>query len=223
METGEMISILMPIYNGIEFINESVPSIMQQTFTEWELIIGINGHPENSEVYLTAKEYELMDDRIKVYDLHTIRGGKSATLNHMLTLCKFDWISLLDVDDMWVFSKLESQAPWCAQYDVIGTLCQYFGENDAIPSIPSGDITAFDFFKVNPVINSSCLLKKELCAWDGNFDGVEDYDLWLRLWKQGRKFYNVNQIEVKHRIHRASAFNANGNDSKLPQLRQKYQ
>jgi hypothetical protein len=44
----------------------------------------------------------------------------------------------------------------------------------------------------------------------------------LRLWKHGRKFYNVNQIEVKHRIHRASAFNANGNDLKLPQLRQKY-
>jgi len=43
-----MISILMPIYNGIEFINESVPSILQQTYGEWELLIGINGHPENS-------------------------------------------------------------------------------------------------------------------------------------------------------------------------------
>ena len=48
-----MISILMPIYNGIEFINESVSSIILQTFGEWELIIGINGHPENSEVFKT--------------------------------------------------------------------------------------------------------------------------------------------------------------------------
>jgi len=34
----------MPIYNGIEFIEESVKSIIKQTYTEWELIIGINGH-----------------------------------------------------------------------------------------------------------------------------------------------------------------------------------
>ena len=40
----ERITILMPIYNGIEFIEESVKSIIKQTYTEWELIIGINGH-----------------------------------------------------------------------------------------------------------------------------------------------------------------------------------
>ena len=45
-----MISILMPIYNGIEFIDESVGSVLCQTFSEWELIIGINGLPENSDV-----------------------------------------------------------------------------------------------------------------------------------------------------------------------------
>ena len=49
-----MISILMPIYNGIEFIEESVSSILQQTYANWELIIGINGHPENSSIYQIA-------------------------------------------------------------------------------------------------------------------------------------------------------------------------
>jgi len=53
-----MISILLPIYNGIEFIEESISSIIGQEFTEWELIIGINGHEENSEVYKIAKKYE---------------------------------------------------------------------------------------------------------------------------------------------------------------------
>ena len=52
-----MISILMPIYNGIEFINESVPSILEQTYDKWELLIGINGHPENSEIYKIAKRW----------------------------------------------------------------------------------------------------------------------------------------------------------------------
>ena len=46
-----MISILIPIYNGIEYIDESVSSVLKQTYNEWELLIGINGHPPNSDVY----------------------------------------------------------------------------------------------------------------------------------------------------------------------------
>ena len=56
-----MISILMPIYNGIQFIEESVSSIKCQTYKDWELIIGINGHEKNSDVYNIAKKY---DDRV---------------------------------------------------------------------------------------------------------------------------------------------------------------
>ena len=54
------------------------------------------------------------------------------------------------------------------------------------------------------------------------FDGVEDYDLWLRLWKQDKKFYNVPEIKVLHRIHQESAFNAQGNNLKVKSLKNKY-
>ena len=121
-----MISILMPIYNGIEFIHESVPSIIHQSFKDWELIIGINGHEKDSEVYKQAKQWEVKDDRIKVYDLLEIKG-KSNALNEMIKLCKNDWISLLDVDDIWLPKKIELQLPYMADYDVIGTRCKYFG------------------------------------------------------------------------------------------------
>ena len=50
-----MISILIPIYNGVEFIEESVSSVLNQTYDQWELLIGINGHPQNSDVYKIAK------------------------------------------------------------------------------------------------------------------------------------------------------------------------
>ncbi len=55
-----MISILIPIYNGIEFIDDSVQSVLNQTYTNWELIIGINGHPENSDVYKKAKNMKIV-------------------------------------------------------------------------------------------------------------------------------------------------------------------
>jgi glycosyltransferase involved in cell wall biosynthesis len=88
-----MISILMPIYNGIEFISESVPSIINQTYKEWELIIGINGHIQNSDVYEKAKKWETKDNRIKVLDLYEIKG-KSNALNEMVKYSNYDWISL---------------------------------------------------------------------------------------------------------------------------------
>lgn len=200
-----MISILIPIYNGIEFLNEAIESVLSQTFKEWEVIIGVNGHPPNSDVFKKAKTFE--SEKVKVFDLINVKGKPNA-LNKMVDYCSYNWISLLDVDDKWLPDKLEIQIPYMKEFDVIGTCCKYFGEKKDIPFIPVGDISTFNFFLVNPIINSSCLLKKELCFWDPEcFTGVEDYDLWLLLRKQNKKFFNVNKICVLHRIHAESAFN----------------
>lgn len=209
----------MPIYNGIEFINESVPSILEQTYDKWELLIGINGHQENSEVYKIAKEFEGKSDKIKVIDFYNIKG-KSNTLNEMIKYCKYDYVALLDVDDVWYPQKLELQSNWLNIYDVIGSNCVWFGDRPGIvPSIPQHDFSNFNFAIVNPIINSSVILRKELCWWNSKFDGVEDYDLWIRLRKQNKKFYNSPQILVKHRIHNTSAFNAGGkNNNIVPDL-----
>ena len=208
----------MPIYNGIEFIEESVSSILDQTYTDWELLIGVNGHPENSEVFKKAKEYEKKSDKIRVFDFYNIKG-KSTTLNKMVEFCNYNYISLLDVDDMWHKKKLEVQITYINEnYDVIGSRCVWFGDRPGIvPIIPTGDISNYDFSVVNPIINSSCIIKKELCYWNEN--GIEDYDLWLRLRKEGKRFFNCTEIIVKHRIHSTSAFNAKGNnDNKVDDL-----
>ena len=200
-----MISILIPIYNGIEFLHEAIVSIQNQTFKEWEIIIGINGYPANSAVFKIAKKFE--SKNIRVYDLLNIKG-KANALNKMLEYCSYDWISLLDVDDKWLPQKLEVQLPYMKDFDVIGTSCEYFGGRTGSPSIPYGDISNYDFKKENPIINSSCLLKKNLCYWDPEcFIGLEDYNLWLILRKQNKKFFNVNKVRVLHRIHKESAFN----------------
>ena len=212
-----MISILMPVYNGVEFMDESVESVLNQTYTRWELIIGVNGHPENSAVYQTARKYE--SDKIKVLDLHQIKG-KSNALNEMVKHCNYEHIALLDVDDIWHEKKLEKQLPFIVDYDVVGSRCIYFGDRreGTVPTIPLGDISHHDFLIANPVINSSAIIRKGLCYWDSKFDGVEDYDLWLKLRSQKRRFYNCSQILVKHRLHTDSAFNAKGNNNLVAEL-----
>ena len=211
----------MPIYNGIEFINDSVESILNQTYTKWELIIGINGHNQNSDVYKLAKEYENKSNKIKVYDLYTIKG-KSNALNEMLKLCNYNHVAILDVDDIWLPRKIEEQIPYIDNYDVVGTRCIYFGNSSHEPIIPIGDLYNFNFLKFNPVINSSSIIKKNLCYWDSKEDGVEDYDMWLRLRMDGKRFYNCDKILVKHRIHQSSSYNAKGNHNQVGNLLKKY-
>jgi len=216
-----MISILMPIYNGIEFIDESIGSILKQTYTNWELIIGINGHPENSETLQKALKYaNKLPYKIIVKDLFHIKG-KAEALNNMIQYCNHNYIALLDVDDIWHPRKLEIQKPFISNYDVIGTKCVYFGDTNAtgiIPKIPEGDFSQFDFFEYNPIINSSVIIRKDYCYWNSKWFGIEDYDLWLSLRIKKCKFYNCSEIAVKHRIHPESAFNANGNSQGVPEL-----
>ena len=210
-----MISILIPIYNGIEFINDSIQSVLLQSYSEWELLIGINGHPINSEIYQIAKNYETHDNRIKVFDFYNIKG-KSNALNKLIKYCKYDFVAILDVDDIWHKNKLEVQSKFISHYDVVGSNCIWFGDREGvIPKIPIYDISDFNFSLVNPIINSSSIIRKELCYWNSHFDGIEDYDLWLRLWKQKMRFFNCLEILVKHRIHTESAFNSKGNNDKV--------
>ena len=218
-----MISILMPIYNGIEFIDESVPSIIAQTYDKWELLIAINGHPENSEVYKIAKKYQDINNKIRVIDLYNVKG-KSNALNEVIKYCNYDHIALLDVDDIWHEKKLEIQSKFLEDYDVIGSRCVWIGDRPGIvPKIPNGDISNFNFASVNPIINSSSIIKKTLAYWESEHDGIEDYDLWIRLRKSNKKFYNCFEILVKHRIHNQSAFNATGNHNKVPDLLKKHE
>jgi len=214
-----MISILIPIYNGIEFIDESVSSVLNQTYDKWELLIGVNGHPENSEVYKTAKQYEGKAlDKIRVFDFNTIKG-KSNTLNEMLLFCNYNYVAILDVDDIWHPQKLELQSEQLEKNDVIGSNCVWFGDiSGVVPGIHVGDISDFNFSLVNPIINSSSIIRKELCYWNKMWDGVEDYDLWLRLRNQNKRFFNFREILVQHRIHSSSAFNSKGNDNKVDSL-----
>ena len=208
----------MPIYNGVEFIHDSVPSVIEQSYDKWELLIGINGHPQNSDVYKMAKKYEDINNKIRVFDFHNIKG-KSNTLNELIKYSNYDYIALLDVDDIWHVEKLDMQSKFLGEYDVIGSNCIYFGDKPGIvPQIPQYDFSNFNFASVNPIINTSTIIKKPFCHWRREFDGVEDYDLWLRLRKLNKRFYNCPEILVKHRIHNQSAFNAKGNNNKVPRL-----
>lgn len=208
------IAILLPIYNGVEYFEESFASIILQNYQHWQLWIGINGYEPEESIYNKIKkiiEPYAKSHEIMLFDFGK-RANKAATLNLMVKLLpeEIKYIALIDVDDVWFPNKLEMQIKHIPQFDVIGSKCKYFGKNipdNIIPNIPVGDFTRFPFTMCNPIINSSVIIKKEFAHWDEE-SKIEDYELWLNLQKKGSiLFYNCADVLIKHRIHSSSAFN----------------
>ena len=217
-----LISILIPIYNGIEFLEECLLSIINQTYNNWEVIIGINGHPENSNIQTIAIN---IINKLNINNKYNIKinyystNGKPNTLNKMVNDSNGNFIAILDVDDYWHPNKLEYQIPYLNNYDIVGTQCKYFGDLNNSPDIPFGDISNFNIFSFNPIINSSVIIKKELANWNNEY--LDDYDLWFKLFYYKKKFYNINKILTFHRIHNNSSFN-NNNNNYVDELKKKW-
>lgn len=211
-----MISILVPLYNGIEYLEECIQSVLQQTFQEWELLLGINGHGMDGGEIVGIALSLATDARIRVLVQPPPLTGKVESLHDLLLSASAPWIAILDCDDKWEPTKLQRQ--WDAlqsdakDADVIGTYCQYFGERADRLTLPAGYIDPTVLSVYNPIINSSAIIKREKCNWiynEINY-GVEDFYLWMEICLQGGRIYNVPEYLTWHRIHASSAFNSKG-------------
>lgn len=204
------VTILTPVFNGIEYLEECYNSVLSQTMTDWTWIIGVNGHGDDTNLVYTTLKNNIKDNRIVVKNYNT--KGKVNTLNEMVKDVSSNYVALLDCDDVWLPNKLEIQKTLLTEYpniDVIGTGVQYIGELNHNPNLPHGKITLELLFKVNPIINSSVILKKEHCNWNDSF-GLEDYDLWFRLAFNNKLLVTVPDVCLYHRIHNNSYFNNSG-------------
>ena len=211
-------SILIPLYNGLEFLAETLQSIRAQTFQRFEILIGVNGWPSNSEVYQKALLFQTAT--CKVMDLPAC-NGKAEALNALVKEARGPWIALCDADDLWVPEKLKIQYDCIhhfPQFDVFGSMAEYFGEMSGNPAIPIGDLSSENFFNGNPLLHSATVLRKSLAEWNGENRILEDYELWIRLRYQKRvKLLNIPYVLMKHRIHKTSHFN-NRNAEAVPGL-----
>jgi teichuronic acid biosynthesis glycosyltransferase TuaG len=205
------VSILTPIYNGLEFLDECGQSVFAQTYQDWEWILAINGHgPDGGEVYPHAMKWANKDPRVRVLVQGPPLKGKVASLNDAMQHIQGEWVCVLDCDDVWLPEKLERQLAVSQGIArgaaVIGTGCQYIGERRTIPALQYGWLTFEDMIQCNHIVNSSCLVHRSWCVWRDVF--ADDCDMWLRIGLFGGRMYNIDEILVYHRIHTTSAFNS---------------
>jgi hypothetical protein len=235
-DTSPWVAILTPVRNGWEFLEQCAMSVfLQETswngdrFT-WEWWIGVNGHGPTGglamEKALKVKEaYEQSGHTAGA--VHVVNlgdcGGKVNALNLLVKRTEAPWVALLDCDDTWerkklLFQRLAARRLEPQRPAAIGTLCWYFGEmlSEGPPGLQVGWVPPESVWTMNPLINSSVLMRREYALWYDRF-GLEDYDLWLRMTAFGCRFYNIPYRLVHHRIHAGSAFNGKGGQD-LPGL-----
>ena len=205
------VTILTPIFNGVEYFEECYNSILRQTEHDWKWIIGVNGHgDETNEIYILLKN-KIQDSRISIVNYLTI--GKVNTLNEMVKEVTTEYIALCDCDDSWFTDKLKIQKEILHTYpmiDILGTNLQYIGELNHIPNFPFGKITLDILFTINPIVNSSVIMKTNIAIWKNDYFGVEDYDLWFRSCLEEKNLYTIQTPLIYHRVYNDSYFNNSG-------------
>jgi len=198
-----MITILIPIYHGVEDYETCISSVISQSYRGYQIVVGVNGHVPGSEMYEQVVEISerVCNDvtDIQILDLEHIKG-KTPALNQMMLHAKHNWIAVLHVTDYWLPEKLSCQLPYMHTHDVIGTKCRYFGDISHVSNIPVGDISDFNFYRFNPIISSSYLIKKEDAYWEEYIRG--EYYLMLSLKEANKKFFNLDKCLVMRKINK---------------------
>lgn len=208
------ISVLVPLYNGIEFLEECLESVKVQFHTDFECIIGVNGHGEDGGDCLKSASLiltKLNDNRFRVVNLPHVKGAPSA-INALVAMATTEWVAHLDADDKWHPMKLRAQVNAVEEnpvIDICGTWCEYFGDWRGGPQIPGGFVPPDIFQRMNPMVHSSILIRKAFANYTDEFV-TYDYDCWVRNLLQNHVFYNVPLGLTSHRVYSASAFNASG-------------
>jgi glycosyltransferase involved in cell wall biosynthesis len=197
-----LISVILPVYNGTPYLNESIDCILRQTHSNLELIIIDDGSTDDSVVIVSA----YADPRIRFYTQKN--QGLAATLNRGISLAKGAYIARQDQDDVSLPDRLSKQVTFLdahPDYGMVGTWASIWEETKLTERFHKHHTDnlslKFDLLFDNAFVHSSLMIRKtvfdevEAYCTDPDRQPPEDYELWSRV---ARKFRVANIPEVLH-------------------------
>lgn len=203
-----LVSVIMAAYNAEKTIEQSISSVLNQTYPDVELLV-VDDYSQDRTVKL-VENIMARDNRVRlIYNKEN--SGVSYTRKHGLEEAKGAWIAILDSDDIWAPEKLEKQIILQKKMnaDLLFT-GSAFMDSDGQPidwylHAPS-EVTYRHLLKQNVLSNSSSLVRKEL--YEKHYavgDGMhEDFAVWLGILKEGKKAYGVDEPLLTYRIAKSS-------------------
>lgn len=208
MHRNKTVSIITPLFNGAQFINETIISVINQSYQNWELIIIDDGSSDNGPEIV--KGYQKKDSRIKL-----IRNeqnlGPALTRNRGIAAATGRYIAFLDSDDVWINIKLQEQIGFMEHYDTPFTYTYYRQINergepirniDKLPlKIHYQDLLLFNYVGCLTAVYDADYFGK---VYMPDIQNRQDYALWLNLLSKANMAYCVPKILAEYRIRRNS-------------------
>lgn len=213
MKNNELVSIITPSWNCGRFVEETIQSILSQTYSNWELLFQDDCSTDNTKE-IVAK-YAAIDPRIK-YECNAQNSGAAITRNNALRRAKGKWIAFLDSDDLWHPEKLEKQIKFMQDnnyhFSYTG-YCEINEQSKEIGKLISGPkhITKVGMF-------CFCWLGCLTVMYDREYIGLiqiadikknNDYAMWLKVCKKADA-YLLDKPLAKYRRGRTGSISTHG-------------
>ena len=193
--TTPQVSVLLPVYNAQDYLRESIDSILNQSFTDFELIIINDGSTDHSKEIIDS----YTDPRITLIDQDN--AGLPVSLNRAIAIAKGQYLARQDADDVSLPNRLAEQVGFMEQqgldicgsdFDIINESGQII-ESIKVPHTPESmaiTLACTVPFAHGSVMMRKSFLNKHTLSYDESVV-TEDYDLWSRIYQSGGAFGNV--------------------------------
>lgn len=211
-----IVSVILPVFNGEEFLSAACTSVLNQTLGNVELIIVDDGSTDSS--LSIAKSIGNADSRVKVIPLGTNSGLPAVPRNVGIAEAKGRYVAFIDHDDSWWSRKLVRQTSALDKRHDFGMVHSYLwawrggnpfqGLRQLLPAAEKST-TYESLLQANNVQTSSVLIRKEVLTRLAGFSeevklrAIEDFDLWLRVVRRHGIGY-IPEVHGSYRIRRTS-------------------
>lgn len=204
---GPLVSIVIPVYNGSNYLKEAIESALSQSYSQIEIIIVNDGSTDNGKTRKIALEYS-----DKVHYFEKSNGGVGSALNYGIKKSNGQYISWLSHDDLYVKNKIKAQVKTLKKYGPKTILYSDFAiftenkkSNLTYHRLPRVSPHNFRYWITlnNAIHGCSLLIPREIFThykFDENLRTTQDYDLWFRL-AQKYDFIHIPKVLVHGRSH----------------------
>jgi glycosyltransferase involved in cell wall biosynthesis len=200
-----LISVVVAVYNGSLYLGETIQSVLDQTFKDFELILVDDCSTDNSVDII--KSYT--DPRIKLVQ-NSQNLGVVKNTNLGFAIARGRYIALLGHDDICVPERLQTQYDCMENNPSIsfcGSWMETFGSTNQIITYPNKQEVINSKLLFSTTFGAPSVMMRKRDFWENkliyrdSYKCAEDYDLWVRASIRGLKSTNIPQVLVKYRVH----------------------
>lgn len=206
--SSDLVSIITPMYKGGAFVGETIRSVQQQTYPNWEMIIVDDCSPDGGAGIAEVRKYAEKDGRIRLI-VSPVNKGSSGARNIALHEAKGKYVAFLDSDDIWFPDLLESQLAFIEKTKAVIAFASYrrIGEDgDEVlePFIVPTKVGYKDILKSNPIPCLTTLYNREVVGEQYFREELkslrDDYAFWLEMLKKVDYAYGNPKILAAYRL-----------------------